>query len=142
MLLSLDTYGWTRPDVPLSKRSITAIVPRRRRASGFVEDVGPHTRKPSRFDGLSAAETYREAGELEVRVAAAFARSAEVVAEAHRLGLAIGDLLRPVEMCEDRLEVVREERSAQGRGSASIVPASVPNVLNQTTSPEVIRSEG
>jgi hypothetical protein len=101
MLLSLDTYGWTRPDVPLSKRSITAIIPKRRLASGFVEDVGPHTRKPSRFDGLTAAETYREAGELEVKAAAAFARSAEVLAEAHRLGLAIDDLLVPMPDDED-----------------------------------------
>lgn len=101
MLLSLDVYGWTRPDVPLSKRSITAIVPALRDASGFVEDVGPHTRKPSRFDGLSAAETYREAGELEVKAAAAFARSAEVLAEAHRLGLAIDDLLVPIPNDDD-----------------------------------------
>ncbi|MCS5512415.1 hypothetical protein NY537_06620 [Curtobacterium flaccumfaciens pv. betae] len=96
MLLSLDIYGWTRTDVPLSKRSITSIVPARRSSSGFVENVGAHTRKSSRFDALSAAETYKEAGELEVRAAAAFARSAEVLAEAHRLGLAIDDLLVPM----------------------------------------------
>lgn len=101
MLLSLDTYGWTRTDVPLSTRSITAIIPIRRRASGFVEDVGPHTRRPSRFDDLSAAETYKEAGELEVRAVAAFARSAEVLAEAHRVGLAIDDLLVPMPGDED-----------------------------------------
>jgi len=101
MLLSLDTYGWARTDVPLSKRSITSIVPARRNSSGIVEDVGPHNRKPSRFDGLSAAETYKEAGELEVRAAAAFARSAEVLAEAHRVGLAIDDLLVPMPGDED-----------------------------------------
>jgi hypothetical protein len=97
LLLPLDTYGWARTGVPLSKRSITLIVPARRAAApGFVETVGPATRKPSRFDDLSVAETYKAAGELEVRAAAAAARAAEVLAEAHRLGLDIGDLLVPV----------------------------------------------
>lgn len=96
LLLPLDTHGWARTGVPLSKRSITTIIPARRLRSGFVEDVGPHTRKPSRFDDLSVAETYRAAGELEVRAAAAAARAAEVLAEAHRLGLAIDDLLVPM----------------------------------------------
>lgn len=96
MLLSLGTHRWTRPEMALSKRSITAIVPKRRGASGFIEDVGPHTRKPSRFDNLNASETYKEASGLEMRAAAAFARSAEVLAEARLLGLAIDDLLVPM----------------------------------------------
>lgn len=96
LLLPLDTHGWARTGVPLSKRSITMIIPARRRASGFVEDVGLHTRTPSQFDELSTAETYRAAGEIEAKAAVAFARSAEVLAEAHRLGLAIDDLLVPV----------------------------------------------
>lgn len=101
LLLPLDMHGWARTGVPLSKRSITAIIPARRRASGFVEDVGPHTRQPSQFDDLSAAETYRAAGEIEARAAVAFARSAEVLAEAHRLGLAIDDLLVPMPHDDD-----------------------------------------
>lgn len=96
LLVPLDTYGWARTGVPLSKRSITTIIPTRRRTSGFVEDVGPHTRKSSQFDDLSQADTYRAAGELEAKAADAFARSAEVLAEAQRLGMAIDDLLAPL----------------------------------------------
>lgn len=58
--------------------------------------IGPHTRNPTHLDSLSAAATYRAAGLLEAKAAAAFARSAEVLVEAHRLGLAIDDLLAPL----------------------------------------------
>lgn len=101
MLLSLGPCGWTSSDVPLSKRSIAATATARRGASGFVEDIRPHTRKPSRSDGLSATETYKETSELEMKPAAASARSAEVLAEADRLGLAIDDLLVPMSDHED-----------------------------------------
>lgn len=96
LLLPLDTYGWARTGVPLSARSITKIIPARRGTSGFVEDVGPHTRKPSRFDGLTAAETYEATRELEVQVADAYAKSLEALAQAQRLGLEIDGLLVPM----------------------------------------------
>lgn len=95
LLLPLDTHGWARTGVPLSKRSITAIVPARRRASGFVEDVGPHTRKPGRFDDLSEKQTYEAAGELEVHVAAAYTKSVEALAQAQRLGMELDSILVP-----------------------------------------------
>lgn len=96
LLVPLDTYGWARTGVRLSKRSITSIIPTRRRTTGFVEDVGRHTRKPSQFDDLSATDTYRAAGDLEAKADAAFIRSAEALAEARRLGMAIDDLLVPM----------------------------------------------
>ncbi|MCX2846855.1 MmyB family transcriptional regulator [Curtobacterium flaccumfaciens] len=104
LLVPLDTYGWVRTGVPLSNRSITSIIPTRRRSSGFVEDVGPHTRKQSQFDDLSVAETYRAAGALEAKAAAMFARSAEVLAEAHLLGVAIDDLLVSIPDDNDDVE--------------------------------------
>lgn len=96
LLLPLDTHGWARVGVPLSKRAITRVVPARRRLTGFVETTGPSTREPGRFDHLTVAETWKAAGELEVRAAAAAARAAEVLAEARRLGMAIDDLLVPM----------------------------------------------
>jgi len=96
LLVPLDTYGWARTGVPLSTRSITSIIPAKRRGTGFVEDIGPHSRKPTRFDDLSAADAYRAAGALEATAAAALARSAEVLTEAHRLGSLIDDLLAPM----------------------------------------------
>ncbi|WNY33261.1 hypothetical protein Q9Q99_14025 [Curtobacterium flaccumfaciens] len=96
LVVPLDTHGWARTGVPLSTRSISSIIPARRRGYGFVEDVGPHTRKPTQFDDLSAAATYRAAGELEATARAAFARSAKVLAEVQRLGVAIDVLLAPM----------------------------------------------
>ena len=96
LLVPLDTYGWVRTGVPLSKRSITSIIPARRLTTGFAEEVGPHTRKPTQFDDLSATDTYRAAGDLEAKAEAAFVRSAEALAEARRLGMAIDDLLVPM----------------------------------------------
>ncbi|WIB34423.1 hypothetical protein [Curtobacterium sp. MCSS17_005] len=96
LLLPLDTHGWARVGVPLSKRAITRVVPARRRLTGLVETTGPSTRRPGRFDHLSVPETWKAAGELEVKAAAAAARAAEVLAEAHQLGLAIDHLLVPI----------------------------------------------
>lgn len=101
LLLPLDTHGWARTGVPLSKRSITTIVPSRRRASGFVEDVAPHTRKPGRFDDLTEKQTYEAAGELEVKVAAAYAKSLEALAQAQRLGMELDGLLVPMPTDDD-----------------------------------------
>ncbi|WP_345376677.1 hypothetical protein [Frondihabitans cladoniiphilus] len=111
LLLPLDAHGWARPGVPLSKGAITRVLPARRRASGFVEMVGPRTRRATRFNKLTVAETYKAAGELEEKVAAAAARAAEAVAQARRLGLDIDGLLVPVP---------DEEDDNEGPGDASL----------------------
>lgn len=71
LLLSLDTHGWTRPRVPLSTRSITAIITPRRIPTGRVEE--PLFIRPmgnTRFEDASDAEITAAEADLDARLAA------------------------------------------------------------------------
>lgn len=82
LLLSLDQEGWTRPGVPLSVRSITAILNTRRMLTGRREE--PIYYRPvvsTRFDTSTPDEVYQAAGNLDDQVAQALMRTQQLLAD-------------------------------------------------------------
>lgn len=91
LAVSIDRYGWVRTDAPISARAITSIVPARRIATDWVEQVGPVERAAGRFDDLSQREFYDAQADVERQAEEAFARSMELLAQAYQLDLDFED---------------------------------------------------